>query len=270
MSRIYKSNNIKINEPRKLENIFPANFKHIPKPIIKNKEMQSDSDDSLGIDSFDENVQTDEDLIEPSEAETEAERIIEEAKDLYKNIVSEANKEASEMRESAYAEVDNLNKKAYQEGYDKGLREAEKKIGELVDEAQSIRDFLDNRRTKQMREIESSVINLIIDIGRKVIGQELDQTPEAILSIVKNALSKGSFIEKATLRVSEEDYEIVNENKIMILRSVEGLSELTVVSDIALVKGSCIIDTPSGEINACVDVQLKELEKIFDFVLKRE
>lgn len=270
MSRVYKSNNVKINEPRKLENIFPANFKQKPKPIIKVNE--DDSDESLENDGFiiDESFQSDDELEGPSEVELEAEKIIEEAKDLYKNIISEANKEATEMRDSAYAEVSDLNQRAYKEGYDKGINDANKKIGELVDEAQSLRDFLDQRRKNQMREMEEDVVNLVFDVVRKVIGKELEQTSESVLSIVKNALAKSSFTEKAVLRVSEEDYEIVNENRVQILRSIEGLSELEVISDISLIKGSCIIDTPSGEINASVEVQLRELEKVFEFVLNRE
>ena len=269
MSRIYKSSYVKINEPRKLENIFPAHFPSVEKTKAEDSADDelfdsSEGDDSEEIDGAEEKT------LNLSEAEEEATRVIEEAKELYKNIVSEANREAQEMTEQANDEAKAVTERAYTEGYNRGIQDAKERIGSLVDEAQGIRDFMEARREGQMREIEVDTINLIMDISRKVIGCELEQNEKAVISLVKSALSKSAFTEKASLRVSPEDFAIVDSNRINILRSVEGLSALEVVEDEAIPKGSCIVDTPSGEINASIDVQLKELEKIFDFVLKND
>jgi flagellar biosynthesis/type III secretory pathway protein FliH len=40
------------------------------------------------------------------------------------------------------------------------------------------------------------------------------------------------------------------------------------VSDLSLPNGSCIIETPSGEVNSSVDVQIEEVEKIFNYLLR--
>ena len=258
MSKIYKSNNIKINEPRKLENVFPAHLPNVDK---------SDIDEP--IDTILENYES-ENSKEDSSEEIEVSKIIEEAKQLYKNIISEANRESLEMTTHAIEEADELNRRAYDEGYDKGINDARYRIGSLIEEAQKIRDYLDIRRENQGKEIEASTVNLIIDISKKVIGCELEQNENAVLSLVKNALTKNSYTKKASLRVAQEDFEIVLANRITILRTVEGLNDLEVLEDISLPRGSCILDTPSGEINASIEIQIKELEKIFDFVLKND
>lgn len=275
MSKIYKSNYVKINEPRKLENVFPARFPSVDKKnsddLLMNtlenfaEESQSADEESNAGEAEDTRVP-----VSLTEAEEEAERIIEEAKELYKNIVSEANREAQEMISKASNESESITDRAYEAGYNSGMSDARNRIGSLIEDAQEIRDFLDSRREKQIGEIEKDTIELILAVARKVIGLELEQNEQAVISLVKSALSKNSFTEKASLRVSQEDYKIIEPNKISILRSVEGLSDLEVLEDIAIPRGSCIVDTPSGEINASVEVQLRELEKIFEFILKND
>ena len=258
MSKIYKSNNIKINEPRKLENVFLAHLPNVDKSTF-------DETIDLELENYDS-----ENSSEDSLEEIEVSKVIEEAKQLYKNIISEANRESLEMTAIARSEADEVNRRAYDEGYDKGISDARDRIGSLIEEAQRIRDYLDKRREKQGNEIEAATVSLIIDISKKVIGCELEQNENAILSLVKNALTKNSYTKKASLRVAQEDFEIVSANRINILRTVEGLNDLEVLEDISLPRGSCILDTPSGEINASIEIQIKELEKIFDFILKND
>ena len=258
MSKIYKSNNIKINDPRKLENVFPAHFSKVAKSIVV-EPMDSEHE-------YYDVVNSNEDSLE----EIEASKVIEEAKQLYKNIISEANRESLEMTTIAKSEANEVNRRAYDEGYDKGINDARDRVGSLIEEAQKIRDYLDKRREKQGIEIEAATVSLIIDISKKVIGCELEQNENAVISLVQNALTKNSYTKKASLRVSQEDFEIVSANRINILRTVEGLNDLEVLKDISLLRGSCIIDTPSGEINASIEIQIKELEKIFDFILKND
>ena len=274
MSKIYKSNYVKINEPRKLENVFPARFPSVekknPDDLLMNT-LENFAEESQSAE--DESNAREEDTVVPvslSEAEEEAERIIEEAKELYKNIVSEANREAQEMLSKANDESESITDKAYESGYNSGINDARNRIGNLIVEAQEIRDFLDSRREKQILEIEKDTIELILAVARKVIGCELEQNEQAVISLVRSALTKNSFAERATLRVSQEDYKIIEPNKISILRSVEGLSDLEVLEDIAIQRGAYIVDTPSGEINASVEVQLRELGKIFEFILRND
>jgi len=114
------------------------------------------------------------------------------------------------------------------------------------------------------------MVQLVLDIAKKVISDELTQNKEAILSLVKKALQKCAFKKMLVLKVSPLDFDFILENKGRICMMVEGISDIEIVSELSLDQGSCIIETPSGEINSSMDIQIKEIEKIFTYILRNE
>ena len=140
----------------------------------------------------------------------------------------------------------------------------------MIDEAAELRKFLDNRRDDIYEEAEEQMVQLVLDIAKKVISDELTQNKEAILSLVKKALQKCAFKKMLVLKVSPLDFDFILENKGRICMMVEGISDIEIVSELSLDQGSCIIETPSGEINSSMDIQIKEIEKIFTYILRNE
>lgn len=251
MSKVYKSTHVTVGAPRPLINIF----KHEAKA---NK-------DSAAIAEV------------PQEApvpEKEAEAIIDDAKQLYLKIIEEANNEAQSILEAAAAEAQNITSSAmengYKEGYERGYREGRQEAQSVIEEAAEIREFLDIRKEQLYKEAEEQVMQLVLDIARKVIGDELKQNDEIILSLINQGLQKCAFKKKLVLKVSADDYDFVSGNKERICMLVEGISDIDIVSDLSLSPGSCIIETPSGEINSSIDVQLKEIENMFFYLLRNE
>lgn len=209
-----------------------------------------------------------------NENNSEAKNIIEEAKILYADIIDEANTEAMKIIESAKEEVEERKKeeyeKAYQEGFEKGYYEGKLEADSIISHAMEIKNCLENRKSAILKEAEEEVIHIVIEISKKIIGQELQQSNEAIISLIKQALERSSFKNKISIKVSSEDYKYVVENKEFIESLVEGVSEIDIIEDKFLFKGDCIVDTPAGQINSSVELQMKELEQAFLFVLRNE
>ena len=114
------------------------------------------------------------------------------------------------------------------------------------------------------------MLQLVLEISKKVIGDELKNSKEAILSLINQALQKCAFKKKLVLKISPHDSNFIIENKDRICMMAEGISDIEIVSDLTLSQGSCIVETPSGEINSSIDVQIKEIEKIFTYLLRNE
>lgn len=251
MSKIYKAANISIGSPKHIVNAF--NIEEKPKSDPEEKtEENYDSTDS----------------------ENAAEAIIEDAKQMYLKIIEEANSEAQEIIEITKKEAEDhisvSKEQGYNEGFENGYLEGKKKAQSIIDEASEIREFLEQRREVLYKEAEESILTLVLDIARKVIGDELTQNKELILSLIKNALQKCAFKDKLVLRISSEDSDFVILNKNRILMMVEGISDIDIVADLSLPKGSCIIETPSGDVNSGIDIQIKEMERIFTYLLRNE
>lgn len=105
---------------------------------------------------------------------------------------------------------------------------------------------------------------------KKIIGNEIQQNKDIIISQIKIALEKCTYRDKVAIKVSSEDYPNVLVKKHIIESLVEGISELEIIEDKFLKKGDCIVDTPSGEVNSSIELQLEQLQKAFYFALRNE
>lgn len=251
MSKVYKSSHVSIGTPKPIINIFK-------------QEVRA----SEGAELIPEEIAGSRNL------EDAANSIIEDAKQMYLKIIEEANAEAQSILENANTDAQNITSSAlengYREGFEKGYMEGRKEAQTVINEASELREFLDKRRDDLFNEAEEQVVQLVLDLAKKVIGDEITQNREAILNLVNQALQKCAFKKKLVLKTSPQDFEFILDNKDRICMMVEGISDIDIVSDLSLSQGSCIIETPSGEINSSIDVQIKEVEKIFAYLLRNE
>jgi flagellar assembly protein FliH len=208
------------------------------------------------------------------ESEKQSSKIIEEAKEMYLKIIDEANCEAKNIKEKTQLEAENqaqlTRQSGYNEGYEAGFEKGLSEAGSIIEASSDIRDFLESRINLINSQAEEEIVAMILEIAKKVIGDELKQNKDAIFSVVKQAIEKSTFKSTLVLRVSEEDFENVTRNRDLILKLTEGLKELDIQKDLSLQSGSCIVETPSGDINSSVEVQLQEIKKAFIYVLRNE
>lgn len=249
MYRVFKSQKVTIGTPRFIINKVES---------LPLDEPQTDEPDRV-----------DEDLLKK-----QYEKIIEEAHEMYANIIEEANNEAKRIMEEKYKEIEELKKmeleKAYEQGFKKGYDEARKIANKIIDEAIDIRQSLEKRKEIIYKEAEEDIVELVLKIAKKIIGDEIQQNKNSIISQIKLALEKCTYKSKVTVKVSSDDYPNVLANKGVIESLVEGISELEIVEDKFLKKGDCVIDTPSGEVNSSIELQFEQLQKAFYFVLRNE
>ncbi len=251
MSRVFKSDYIQIGTPKPIKNNITTIIKR--EPVEKREKTQ-------------------EEVIK--EAERDSAKIIKDAKEMYLKIIEEANHEAKNIKEKilieAEAQSEVLRQEGYNEGYQAGFNQGLQDAQHIIEAALDIKDTLDSRLKEIYSEAEEQIMFIMLQVSRKIIGEELKQNKDAILSIIKQAIDKCAFKSKLILRVSLEDYDYVVENKNLIIKLTEGLSDLDILKDVSLQKGSCVVETPSGEINSSIEVQLRELEKAFIYALRNE
>lgn len=249
MSKVYKSRYISMGIPKRIVHVFKNETKKIEEDRTINNDVNN-----------------------PADEEEYANSIIEDAKEMYLKIIEEANAEARKIMERAETESRSLlsvsKENGYKEGYESGYLKGKNEAQSIIDEASEIKLFLDRRRESLYKETEEQILDLIMNISKKVIGQDLSQNKEALLSLINQGLQKCAFKDKLTLKISNLDFDFVNENKYRICKMVEGISDIDIVPDLSLSKGSCIIETLSGEINSGMDVQLEEVKKIFTYIYR--
>ncbi|NLY42457.1 MAG: hypothetical protein GX066_00455 [Clostridiaceae bacterium] len=242
MSRVIKSFQVTLGIPYS-----------ISQPVEAENEMKVKQEDleSVYIDKYKAMLE---------DAAKKSEEIINDARERAKKILMDAEKQSREMSDKLFRE-------AREKGYDEGYREAERKARSILDEAEEIRRQAQERYNLVLDSAEQDIIQLILDISRKVIGDELDSRPGSVGLLVREALMQLKGIKSVDVYVSDEDYEAVCAAKELIAKESSYYGEIDIQKDSSLKKGSCIIESASGIIDCSVETQLGAIEKAFNDLL---
>ncbi len=208
----------------------------------KNSQNSSESSEKRVEDSF---------VIDKEAIKRELQEIIETTK-------KQALEEARLIKEQAKKEGFEL---GYREGYEKGLKDAKGVFDKIIEEytlkmQQAIEKLAvtASEISKKYEELESVATDMVLDIAKKVISNELKTNREAVRSMVKDALGLVDS-KKIKIRMNPEDVSKLDKSVISESKTVE------IVEDKNLKKGSLIIEEDNGNIiDASVDTKLEQIK----------
>jgi len=212
--------------------------------------------------------------IKPQEDVETREQILKSAREEAEMIIKEANYEAermiSEIQNEAIENANAIIEEARQKGFEEGYSEVKKQYEDLLQEAEFIKEHARVEYKEVLESIESDAVNVVLDIARKVLGMEISTNKEVVLGLIKQAFEKCSSKENVVLKVSNEDFDYVCDNKDIILGKIDGIGELDVKKDSSLRAGGCIVETAYGTIDASMETKFKKIEDAFRDVIFNE
>jgi flagellar assembly protein FliH len=114
-------------------------------------------------------------------------------------------------------------------------------------------------RARFRRDSEPELLKLALAVARKILRRELTVDPHSLLGILKAALETINQAEVLCVRVAPDDAAQIS-GKLAGL----GLPDaVEVVGDRTLERGSVVLDTRRGQIDASIQTQLAEIENGF-------
>lgn len=253
---IYKNYQINVGNPFQVKSpmgLNPYTVQHVKLP-------QEDE-------QLEDVVEEDEEVVEQVSPEKLAEEIIQEAREEADLIIKEAHLEGSKYFNEISQEIEKNKeityREAFEKGYKEGMLEAEEQYKNIITEASEIRDKSLVDYEQSMASLEADAIKLIMEIAKKVIGDEIKVNKNVLLSMAAQAFNKCAVKDEIVMKVSSDDYDFVIENKEELLASTEGIGGLEIKKDSALKPGACIVETPFGSLDAGIETKLKLIEEEF-------
>ncbi len=152
-----------------------------------------------------------------------------------------------------------------QVAYDSGFREGEnatrqklegdvhKAIEQLAVSAAEVAAS----RSDALRRAETDVVQLSIEIARRVLHRELSVDPAALGALVRAALEKLASQRVCRVRVHADQEQLVRATLAQLGRG----AEIEVVTDVTQPRGSAIFETENSSLDASIDTQLREIER---------
>lgn len=209
-----------------------------------------------------------------AEAESLANTIIENAKIEAEKIVSKAVKDSEKVLEDTHLQVKSICDKAredgYKAGYAEGYSEGKEASDELIREANEIKKGYLKEREIILSNIEKDVVNMVMALCEKIVNQKITDDEEAIISVVLKGIDSLNVKENLIIKVSKDDYDIVEMSKQRILVMANLIEDIEVRIDSTLSKGGCIIEGSKGNVDVSVGLQIEEMKKLLTTLLNSE
>ena len=105
-------------------------------------------------------------------------------------------------------------------------------------------------------------------MARKLVLREVEVDGELVIRVIKSAIKKLEERSKIIVRVNPDDLPRVVERREEFFRSIEGLKELEIVEDSRVDRGGCIVEGGLGIVDARIQKQIEELERLIDSILR--
>lgn len=193
---------------------------------------------------------------ETHEARSVAQSIMAAARQEEEQIVADAHAQAEAILDQARQQAEELKARAKQEGYHDGKTAGAAEVSQAIAQSIARAESFEAAIVPQFKEIA-------LRIARKVLGKELEFHPEAVVNIVRQALSeKARQRHEVSLRVHPDDLAIIREHKPELLEVLSRAKTLAIREDAEVQRHGVIIETDAGTIDAQLDTQLAIFEKI--------
>jgi flagellar biosynthesis/type III secretory pathway protein FliH len=167
------------------------------------------------------------------------------ASQLANNILTQAEHKAEELIASAKNKAKEIQEKAYQEGYKKSLQELNSAI-KLVKE----------NYHKTLKDTESEIVKLAINIAEKILKEELKLDKNKILHIAKSTIDRFFHLKKAKLLLNKEDFVYFKNNQ-------QAQEIFNIIQDNQVKPGECIIEAEDIKIIVSPKAQLEVIKEEF-------
>jgi flagellar assembly protein FliH len=156
-------------------------------------------------------------------------------------------------------DVEALEEQAYRKGMDAGKKEVEDKLAQATKALSQAAQKLSAQSESIMQRSADDMLQLVMAIAERILHHEISEHKEVVARIVQNTINAAVQAEEFHIRVNPEDIEVLNEHKPLFIASLSGLSNIEFIADPSITRGGCVLESPSGRVDATLETQLDEI-----------
>ena len=120
---------------------------------------------------------------------------------------------------------------------------------------------LDGVRARVRQHLEKEVVELALQVARRVIRHELSVSKDTILCVVREAMNRVEDPGKIAIRLNPEDLKQIRGAGERFASVLDNLDSIQFEEDPGIECGGCYIQTDYGEIDARIQEQLRAVEE---------
>ena len=161
----------------------------------------------------------------------------------------------------AQEESETIKKSAFEEGYRLGLEKAQADIQAF---RENLSDFM-NAKKDVFEFIAPDILEISVDIAKKIIKKELESDPQVLLNTIIEVLRTISKSEpKITIRVRPQSVQFIKDTIPNVTYQYGIDSKINIVADPSIEDGGCVFQTNNGIVDASIDTQVEIIKKALE------
>jgi flagellar assembly protein FliH len=179
-----------------------------------------------------------------------------------RNLLLDAEKQALEIKEDARKKGnDEGYEKGYYEGIEKAKAEIDQKYSALLNTVKGISDTALAEKHKIIKNTEDDIVDMSIEIAKKVVNKELATDKKIIIGFVKEAIKLLEDKEKIIIYSHPQDIELIKSHRAEFMELVDTTDSLHILPDELLEPGECRLESKSEIIDTDIHYQFGEIKK---------
>jgi len=193
-------------------------------------------------------------------------------------IVAPAHEEAERVLRKAREDAETIRDQAYQQGWEAGCREANERlegeirerlaekygeqVSQLVQSLKQVIGTLDSGREPLLKATRNDLLKLAVRIAQVIVKKEVQVPGEVAKLNLEECIRRSARHTELVALVSEQDLETLK----AVVPEMEEIagpeSSVKLEADADIMPGGCLVRSQSGEVDATVETQLREVETV--------
>lgn len=165
-------------------------------------------------------------------------------------------------------DVEDRLREEFKAGFDEGRRHAERSIREEYQrknaEMQAAVDALLESIARQYKEFQAAaerhVVRLAVAVAERIVKRTIALDHEVVLRQIHEAMKRVVGVDRIRIRINPRDEEFVRAHRAELLTSADAVRELTLEADETIERGSCVLESDAGNVDASITTQLERIE----------
>lgn len=145
------------------------------------------------------------------------------------------------------------------EGYAAGVAEAEAQMAEAVQRLARLAERVLQDHAHFYRGAERQVLDLVMGVARKVVSREVEQVPDLVAHVVREALEEMDARTALRLRVNPEDFDLLERRWQAVVPTSVSSDKLELLQDARILPGGALIETRHGLVDAQLETKLAQV-----------
>jgi flagellar assembly protein FliH len=158
--------------------------------------------------------------------------------------------------------------RAYTSGLEEGQRLAETEFRETLERLRAEEDTritgiltsISTQLAALQKTLERDAYLFALAVAERIIKREITLSDDTVILQIKEALQRIVGVDSIKLRVHPSDEGIVRSHRTAFLSALENVRDLIIETDDGIERGGCIIESASGNVDARIATQLRQIE----------